>query len=156
MPRPAIIPGMSEPPVPCHGRCLCGAVRFTADAAPKWIAHCHCESCRRSTGAPMTTYVGFHSESFAFTEGQPAVHQSSPGVFRSFCGRCGSPLTYHADRWPGEVHVHISSLDQPERFEPRFHVYYEESLPWLHLDDGLKRHATSAGQTPALKATRGP
>ena len=115
------------------GRCLCGAVRYRAAGAPKWIANCHCESCRRATGAPMASYAGFAAERFAYTAGAPTRFASSPGVTRSFCGRCGSPLTYEGARWPGEVHVLIGTLDRPEDFVPTGNAFVEEKLPWLHL-----------------------
>jgi hypothetical protein len=54
-------------------------------------------------------------------------------VIRSFCGRCGTPLTYEGDRWPGEVHLLVGTLDHPERVTPRGHAFAEERLPWLHL-----------------------
>ena len=44
-----------------EGRCLCGAVRFTADGPPKWTGYCHCQSCRRHTGAPVSAYAGFEA-----------------------------------------------------------------------------------------------
>ena len=34
------------------GRCLCGAIKFEARGKPKGIFWCHCDSCRRHTGAP--------------------------------------------------------------------------------------------------------
>ena len=67
------------------GRCLCGAVRYRATGAPEWIANCHCDSCRRATGAPVTTYAGFPAERFAYVAGEPVRFHSSPGVTRTFC-----------------------------------------------------------------------
>lgn len=115
------------------GGCLCGAVRYRARGEPKWVAYCHCESCRRATGAPMASYAGFAAERFAYIAGAPARFASSPGVTRSFCGRCGTPLTYEGARWPGEVHVLIGTLDRPEDFVPTRDAFVEEKLPWLHL-----------------------
>jgi hypothetical protein len=115
------------------GRCLCGAIRYRATAGPKWIANCHCESCRRATGAPLTTYAGFVAKVFAFVAGQPKRFHSSPGVTRTFCGRCGSPLTYEGARWPGEVHVLIGTMDRPEHFPPARDAFAEEKLPWVPL-----------------------
>lgn len=115
------------------GHCLCGAVRYRATGAPKWIANCHCESCRRATGAPVTTYAGFASQSFAYITGEPVRFHSSPGVTRTFCGRCGSPLTYEGARWPGETHVLIGTMDRPQDFVPTGNAFVEERLPWLHL-----------------------
>jgi hypothetical protein len=32
-----------------------------------------------------------------------------------------------------------ASLDEPALVAPQMHVYVEEQLPWVHLDDGLPR-----------------
>jgi hypothetical protein len=117
------------------GGCLCGAVRYRAGAEPIWVAYCHCASCRRATGAPVTAYAGFPAAAFTYVAGAPAHHVSSPGVRRSFCSRCGTPLTYEGERWPGEVHVLLGTLDRPERLEPQRHAFREEQIPWLRLDD---------------------
>ncbi|HEX5080063.1 MAG TPA: GFA family protein [Geminicoccaceae bacterium] len=115
------------------GRCLCGAIRYRATAAPLWASHCHCESCRRATGAPLTTYAGFSAAAFAWTAGEPVRFASSEGVVRTFCGCCGTSLTYQGDRWPGEVHVLAATLDRPEAVTPRGEAFAGERLPWLHL-----------------------
>ena len=54
-----------------EGRCLCGAVRFTADGPPKWTGYCHCQSCRRHTGAPVSAYAGFEAAKVRFTGDSP-------------------------------------------------------------------------------------
>lgn len=115
------------------GRCLCGAVRYRATGEPLWVAHCHCESCRRATGAPLATYAGFAAAAFAWTAGAPVRFASSPGVMRTFCGRCGTSLTYQGERWPGEMHVLAATLDRPEAVRPRGDAFAEERLPWLRL-----------------------
>ena len=115
------------------GRCLCGAIRYRAIGTPLWTAHCHCESCRRATGAPLTTYAGFAADKFAWTAGEAVTFASSPGVLRTFCGRCGTSLTYQGKRWPGEMHVLVATLDRPDAVTPRREAFAEERLPWLRL-----------------------
>lgn len=39
------------------GRCLCQAIRYECAGEPILIAHCHCESCRRQTSSPVTTFI---------------------------------------------------------------------------------------------------
>jgi hypothetical protein len=119
------------------GRCLCGAVSFEATGQPLWVVHCHCESCRRQTGSAAATFVGFRLKQVAFATSMRRVFSSSPGVERTFCARCGSPVSYEADRFPGEIHMYISLFDQPGRFVPERHVHYDEHLPWLQLDPHL-------------------
>ena len=59
--------------------------------------------------------------------------ESSPGVRRGFCGRCGSTLTYEGDRWPGEIHLHVGAFDDPGTLAPTGHAFADERLSWLKL-----------------------
>jgi hypothetical protein len=111
------------------GGCLCGAVRYRATGAPGLPTLCHCASCRRAAGAPAVAWVTFAPERFAFVRGEPARFRSSPPVVRSFCGRCGTPLTYVHEAFAG-VDVTTGSLDAPERCPPVDHTWTSERLPW--------------------------
>ena len=125
------------------GGCLCGAVRFAFEGTPLWVAHCHCRSCRRNTGAAVATFVGVRRDQFVYTKGMPIGYASSPGVRRSFCGACGTPLVYEAARCAEEIHFNIGAMDGPARFAPTVHVHVAERLPWLHIADDLPRYAAS-------------
>ena len=116
-----------------EGRCLCGAVRFQASGPPKWTAYCHCDSCRRHTGAPVAAFAGFEAEMVRFFGEPMSLYASSPGVERGFCPRCGSTLTYAGRRWPTEIHFHIGAFEAPQDFPPTGAAFAEERLPWLHL-----------------------
>jgi hypothetical protein len=54
-----------------EGRCLCRAVIFEYDAEPNWTLHGHCESCRRATSSPMTTWISVPRSAFRFKQGTP-------------------------------------------------------------------------------------
>jgi hypothetical protein len=132
------------------GRCLCRAVTFVARGEPRWVAHCHCESCRRATSSAIATYAGYASSSVEWTGEPPAEYQSSPGVTRRFCRRCGSPMSFEGERWPDEIHLFVPSLDRPETLQPKGHVHVEEQLGWLKLADHLPRYAKTARDGPPL------
>ena len=85
-----------------QGGCLCGALRYETTGKPLWVAYCHCHSCRRSTGAPVTTFVGYNKTSFRYTTGKPEGYNSSPGITRSFCTRCGTPCPGRFEARPGD------------------------------------------------------
>ena len=119
-------------------------MRYRVEGAPLWVAHCHCTSCRRNTGAALATFVGVSRDRFRITQGEPASYNSSPGVTRRFCTRCGTPLTYEATRYSDEVHVLIGGFDTPAAFTPTLHVWTAEQLPWLHLADELPRFAATS------------
>ena len=120
----------------CRGRCLCKAVSFEIDT-PVTCVNCHCESCRRQCSSPMTTYLGVADTQWRWTREEPKVYHSSPGVERTFCGNCGTPISFRSQRMSGVMHLYVALLENPERFEPELHVAYEEKLSWLHIDDDL-------------------
>jgi len=134
------------------GRCLCGAVTYEYEGPENWCAHCHCESCRRNTASPFTTFVGVPNFAYRFTGTKPKVYKSSPGVRRYFCDRCGTPIAYEADRFPNEIHFYAAGLNAPSLIEPRGHVHCAEMLPWVKLADGLPRYAHSgSGDAEPMK-----
>ena len=124
---------------PFTGHCLCGAVTYRCTAAPLWQAHCHCESCRRATASPFTSYFGMKDGDWAWTGAPPATFNSSAGTWRDFCPTCGTQMAYRSDKFPGECHFFAATLDHPESFTPRIHVHTDEMLPWVQLSDGLRR-----------------
>ncbi|TDJ38391.1 MAG: GFA family protein [Gammaproteobacteria bacterium] len=122
-----------------RGHCLCRSVRFETRGNPLWVAYCHCESCRRHTGAPVSVYVGFRRTQVEFSPEEPPSFESSPGVRRRFCPSCGTPISYEADDREGELHLHVSGFEHPEDFSPDRHDFYSERLAWLDIDDNLPR-----------------
>jgi len=133
-----------------EGGCACGAVRYSVTGAPKWASHCHCRDCRRAAGAPYVTYVGLLAPQVAWSGDTPLRYHSSPGVTRSFCGKCCTSLTYEGERWPGELHILAATLDDPGLIKPQAHVYVGQKLPWVHLSDGLPRFRTLPREGPPL------
>ena len=124
---------------------MCGALQYEVTGEPLWVAHCHCKSCRRNTGAPVATFIGFRKSGFRYLTGEPKVYHSSPGVSRSFCPTCGNPMSYESERFEGEIHIYLSTLDEPEKYQAQGHVFTKEAIPWFHIDDDLPRYPETAG-----------
>jgi hypothetical protein len=125
------------------GKCLCGSIVFQYTGAPNWTLQCHCESCRRATSSPITTWISVPRSAFAFTKGAPRYFHSSPGVRRGFCENCGSPLTYENERIEAEIHIYAVSLLDTNYGSPSCHVFVNEQLPWFEALDDLRRFATT-------------
>ena len=126
---------MSDASEQFAGRCLCGAVRFVASGPPKRVYWCHCESCRRHTGAPVSVFVAYDRADYTVTEGEITRFESTPGrTTRGFCARCGSTLTCEGASVPSETHFHIGVFDDAARLTPTRHVFPDERLPWLHVE----------------------
>jgi hypothetical protein len=115
------------------GRCLCGAVRFETSGEPRFVANCHCESCRRAASAPSFVWAGFLDPQVAITGDSLATYASSPGVTRGFCGRCGSPLFYRSDKYAGETHLAACAFENSAELAPKMDYLQEEKLPWAAL-----------------------
>lgn len=120
-----------------EGGCLCGQVRYRIHGEPLISGTCQCRSCRKASGAAIVPWIHLNSEIFSFTAGQPVDFASSPSVTRSFCGRCGTPLTYWTTSYGPAIDVTTCSLDDPEAFPPVGHVWTSHKLNWIRLVDGL-------------------
>jgi hypothetical protein len=70
----------------------------------------------------------------------PREYESSPGVHRGFCERCGTPLTYRCQQRPGELDLTIGSLEQPATAAPVDHIWMQDAPPWDRPGDGLPQH----------------
>lgn len=122
------------------GRCLCGATRFSFSGQPSAVLHCHCESCRRATSSPVTTFLTVTRAGLEFEGDAPGIYSSTAGVERFFCRSCGSPMGYANAKYPDDFDVYAATLDDPTFVEPQFHAHHAERLPWIELTDTLPRH----------------
>lgn len=122
------------------GGCMCGAVRYRLHGPFTYSAHCHCRSCQRALGAGFATFSAVAPENFEVVEGELTIYESSPGVRRGFCNKCGTSLTYAGDGWE-DVAVLSATLDDPAAAVPTSNVYLEHKQPWVALDETLKAFA---------------
>jgi hypothetical protein len=137
-----------------RGGCLCRTVRYECEAPVSSAALCHCESCRRASGAHVIAWLAVRTEAFRFTHGSPREFVSSPPVRRSFCADCGSPLTYRHRDSPETVDVTIATLDDPNAVVPEYHVWMEDALRWEDLCDTLPKYRTSHASGMPFKRAR--
>jgi hypothetical protein len=134
---------------PAEGGCLCGAVRYQASGDALARTLCHCRSCRLAAGAPSLAWAVFPAEAFEFIAGAPVRFSSSPGVTRSFCGACGTSLTWqHADR-PESIDVTTATFDDPDAFAPTKEIWVEHRIAWDALNPAIEHYArSSVGASP--------
>jgi hypothetical protein len=126
------------------GRCYCGATTARAAERPQAVAYCHCVDCRRFSGAPVAAFAAFEETVVTFTPDEGRAVSPNPGVTRSFCGSCGSPLASRFDYLPGQVYIPLGILDQASELVPQVHSYESQRLPWLHIDDNAERFAETS------------
>lgn len=124
----------------CAGRSDTG---YRVEGEPPAGGVCHCRTRRETASAPSLPFVTFPADAFAVTRGEPVASRSSPPVTRTFCGRCGSPLTYRNAGEPDLIDVMTCSLDDPEAFPPGFHVWVDHKPAWERVADGLPAYETT-------------
>jgi hypothetical protein len=120
-----------------EGGCLCGAVRYRIGAVPQSSVVCHCESCRRASGATPVAWITVERPQFEFIQGNPRTYSSSPGVTRQFCGECGTPLTYQTERRTESIDITTATLDDPNVFPPTADVFLADKLSWQPTDPAI-------------------
>jgi len=103
-------------PENARGGCQRGAIRYEVSTKPDYVAYYHCNSCRKATGAPVVTYSVYPEKNVQFVKGHRKIYESSPGVVRTFCGDCGTPLSYESE-WRGDIVIgfFVSTLDEPDQ-----------------------------------------
>ena len=122
------------------GKCFCGSTRWEFEGDITWGCYCHCDDCRRNCAAPIVAWLGVPITNFKWTGATAKTIESSKGVFRHFCNDCGTPMGFEADHYAGGMHLYAATLENPENFEPTFHVNFQAKLPWLKIDDDLPKY----------------
>jgi hypothetical protein len=125
--------------LPIAGGCFCGQVRYQIAQMPTATGICHCESCRRSAGAESVGWAVNDADAFVFNMDQPRMFRSTKGVERTFCGNCGSTLTYRRDS-RDLVDVTLATLDDPEALPPTKETWCRERVSWNPLNHALAHH----------------
>jgi len=127
-----------------EGGCLCRAVRYRIAGAPRAAAACHCRSCRLASGATPVAWTVFNRADVSFAVGEPLRFASSPGVTRSFCGRCGTPLAYQTCDSPDTIDITTATLDRPDAFPPAKEIWLEHKVSWVPVNEALPHFATTS------------
>ena len=135
---------MAGPPKPLTGRCLCGAVTYSADAEPVAQAVCHCTDCQRQTGNPFSAIVGVPREAFEVEGGTLASYTTTGEdhgnpTERHFCSACGSPIFSVSGAAPQLAFIKAGTLDDMTWLEPAFEVWTSSAQPWApHFENATQ------------------
>ncbi len=122
------------------GQCLCGAVRLSIDLPARWAWHDHTAASRVVHGAAYATYVGSWRKRFRIEEGTEAIvrfEDKETKAIRSFCGRCGTPLTYERARSPHMVNIPRALFRSRTGRQPLYHIGIAELQEWAYAGEPL-------------------
>ncbi len=129
------------------GSCLCGGIRYEVDANLERMTNCHCSQCRKSSGASFATNASVPVNSFRIVQGAELLKEweSSPGIHRCFCGRCGSPIIKRNKARPETLRLRLGTLDSDPGVKPSRHVFVASKAAWTEITDGLPEFEKGAG-----------
>ena len=122
------------------GHCICGAVKFEIDIPARWAWHDHSEASRRAQGSACVTYVGSYKSRFRILKGSENITRfdDKPGRgVRSFCAKCGTPLSYERTHAPEMTNIPRALFDARTGREPRYHLYLEQAPEWAYRGEKL-------------------
>ena len=126
-----------------EGGCLCGGVRFRVTGKLGPAGYCHCKQCQRASGSAFAANAPVRTKYFTLRSGAELVteYESSPGKYRAFCGRCGSPIYSRRDSEPELRRLRLGTLDSDPERRPLVHVWVGSKAPWHEITDSLPQHA---------------
>ena len=123
------------------GKCLCEGVKIEIDAPLGPVIACHCSQCRRSTGSAFNPNASVPASSYRIVSGQELVREfsGSPGRYRAFCVRCGSPLYGRSEAFPTIRRVRLGILDDTRGARPIAHIFTGSKADWFDIGDDLEQ-----------------
>lgn len=137
------------------GHCYCGASRFCVARPPLSSAYCHCDNCRRWTGAPVAGFAAFPETAPVFEPALGPPLYDKGGVRRWTCPKCGSPLMASFEYLPDQVYIPLGLIDQADSLPPQIHCHDGARFSWLDIHDDISRSHGSGRDTLNDTATRG-
>lgn len=132
------------------GSCLCNAVRFKVDSAPKVVVNCHCNFCRKHSGAAFSTYAAVPEAALEIIAGQDSISafEVKENAHKHFCRQCGSPIFNKNVRYAGLCMIYLGTIADPQNLVPAANIYCESQLPWVSavgeitsFEQGIARQA---------------
>lgn len=119
-----------------HGRCLCNAVQFSADAVEAHHHACHCGICRRWSGGPMFAAL---SEGVSFSgEENIGRYASSEWAQRGFCKQCGTALFYFLLP-ANQYFISVGAFDDTSSFKLVREIFADRQPPGYAFAGDIER-----------------
>ena len=128
------------------GGCLCGQVKYSANADPAFVGVCHCKNCQRTSGTAFSVVVAVPKAALSVTGhlqawiATRATAARSWGM-RSFCPDCGSSLFSDAAAMPALTMIKAGTLDDTSWLDPKMHVYCSSAQRWTPIPEGSQTFA---------------
>jgi len=125
-----------------EGGCLCGKVRYSADAEPIFVGLCHCANCQKGSGAAFNIVVALPTPAFSVqgaTRTFAGHGDSGKAVSRRFCPDCGSPIASEPEMMPNVTMIAAGTLDDSSWVKPAMQIFCDSAQPWVELGGEMQR-----------------
>ena len=125
------------------GSCLCGGIHYEIDGELGAAMICHCGKCRKANGSAFAVNAVVNVSEFHLTKGADLVteFESTPGVFRTFCKGCGSPLYSRRPSQPDVCRLRVGTLDTEVDIKPQAHIFVGSKAGWDCINDDIPQYA---------------
>jgi len=123
--------------------CLCGGVRIEISGKVGPLVYCHCSRCRKAQGTAFSANTDVRRSYWRFVAGEDLIreYESSPGVFRAFCSRCGSPVYSRRPDAPDILRIRLGILNDDPQRRALAHFHVASKAAWFEITDGLPQFA---------------
>jgi len=115
------------------GGCLCGEVRYEADAEMLMAYNCHCRDCQHLSGTGHLSVFAVPSASLSVS-GELKFYKkrgdSGNIVSMGFCPNCGSNILGKPDGAPDVIAIAAGSLDDPSQYLPTLDIFTDSAPAW--------------------------
>ena len=128
---------MSEQSRIC-GRCLCGAVKFTAQVEKAEASVCHCHMCQRWSAGPLFVVECVPGSLRIADEENVAMYRSSEWASRGFCKTCGSVLFWRSHDGKFDA-VSAGAIDDKTGLKFTSEIFIDEKPAYYDFANETKR-----------------
>jgi len=144
------------PPPPHEGGCLCGEVRYRLDARPLAVNACHCDDCKKLSGATNLLMLLAAREHFQHVSGGVDKFRKRADSGREIdivrCANCGVRLWHEPLSAPSLVFIAVGTLDASAWAVPTSHIWTDRAAPAVHFEDDALRVARQPADREQLMA----
>ena len=120
-----------------EGGCLCGQVRYSAEAEPVFVGLCHCTNCQKSTGSAFRVAVAIPTAALAIRGNMKTYEDrgdTGKPFHRNFCPNCGSSIVNEGDSLAGVSIIGAGTLDDSSWVQPTLEIYCDSAQSWIWLE----------------------
>jgi hypothetical protein len=139
-----------------EGRCFCGQVSYSINAAPVAARVCWCRDCQYIASGSATVNVLFPESAVVFSGEITTLEKiadSGNHVQRGFCPTCGSQMFSRTVEPAGQpIRIRAGTLDDRELMAPQALIWTDSAPSWAVLDPSLPHYPKGPNSTPAPKA----